>query len=356
MLKFDLRCALSVGSAPADNSNRAEVSGLILVTGATGFVGRALLPQLVEGGHEVRVMLRPSRQSPRLPKGVGLQVAIASLDDERALLAAMNGVDTVIHLIGAEWRGTASDVLSVDTVGTRLVVEAARASKVRRLVYLSHLGSDRASAYPVLKAKGIAEEFVRQSGLPYTIFRSAMLFGPDDVFVNVLAALLKLTPGFFLMPGDGRTALQPLWVQDLVTCVEWSLAEDSFLNRVISLGGPEFIPLRMMAEIVMEALDVRRMVLPVRPVYLRGGAWFLRAAAAALAADHALARLPGHEPHLRADQRHPAFRLDAGPLFRHHVGLLTQEALVAGAGAFRLRPLSHERPTHHHRTSPYNHR
>ena len=77
------------------------------------------------------------------------------------------------------------------------------------------------------------------------------------------------------MPGDGRTALQPLWVQDLVTCVEWSLAEDSFLNRVISLGGPEFIPLRMMAEIVMEALGVRRLVLPVRPVYLRGGAWFL---------------------------------------------------------------------------------
>jgi len=248
---------------------------LILVTGATGFVGRVLLTQLVESGHEVRCMLRPSRQSPRLPKGIPLQVAIASLDDERALLAAMNGVDTVIHLIGAEWRGSASDVLSIDTAGTRLVVEAARASKVRRFVYLSHLGADRASAYPVLKAKGIAEEFVRQSGLPYIIFRSAMLFGPDDVFVNVLAALVKLAPGFFLMPGDGRTALQPLWVQDLATCIEWSLADDSFLNRVISLGGPEFIPLRMMAEIVMEALGVRRVVVPVRPVYLRGGAWFL---------------------------------------------------------------------------------
>ncbi len=248
---------------------------MILVTGATGFVGRALLPQLVEGGHEVRCLLRPSRQSPRLPKGVSVQVSIASLDDERALRAAMAGVDTVVHLVGAEWRGTVAEVLAVDTTGTRLVVEAAKNAKVRRFVYLSHLGSDRASAYPVLKAKGIAEEFVRQSGLPYTIFRSAMLFGPDDVFVNVLAGLIKLMPGFFLMPGDGRTALQPLWVQDLATCVEWSLADDSFLNRVISLGGPEFISLRTMAEIVMEALAVRRLVVPVRPVYLRGGAWFL---------------------------------------------------------------------------------
>ena len=249
--------------------------GLILVTGGTGFVGRSLLPQLVEGGHQVRCLLRPSRHSPRLPKGVAVQVAIASLDDERALRTAMTGVDTVIHLVGAEWRGSSSEVMVVDTAGTRAVVEAARASGAQRLIYLSHLGADRGSAYPVLKAKGIAEEFIRQSGLPYTIFRAAMLFGPDDVFVNVLAALLKLAPGFFLMPGDGRTALQPLWVHDLATCVEWSLADESFLNRTVSLGGPEFIPLRMMAEIVMETLAVRRVVVPVRPVYLRGGAWFL---------------------------------------------------------------------------------
>ena len=248
---------------------------MILVTGATGFVGRALIPQLTQAGHEVRCLLRPSRRSPRLPKGVSVEVAIASLDDERALRAAMAGVDTVIHLIGSEWRGLAGDLMVVDAAGTRVMVETAKAAGVERFIYLSHLGADRASAYPVLKAKGIAEEFVRQSGLPYTIFRSAMLFGPDDVFVNVLAALLKLGPGVFLMPGDGRTALQPLWVVDLATCVEWSLADTSFVGRTVALGGPEFVSLRAMADIVMDVMGVRRAVLPVRPVYLRGGAWFL---------------------------------------------------------------------------------
>src|SRR5260370_28364397 len=92
---------------------QARISTLVLVTGATGFVGRALLPQLTEAGHEVRCLLRPSRRNPRLPKGVSVQVAIASLDDDRALRSAMAGVDIVIHLIGAEWRGPAADLMVV---------------------------------------------------------------------------------------------------------------------------------------------------------------------------------------------------------------------------------------------------
>ena len=248
---------------------------LILVTGATGFVGRALLLRLADGGFEVRCLLRPSRRTPRLPKGIPVQVSIASLDETRGLRAALVGVDTVIHLAGAEWRGQLGDLFAVDAAGTRALVEAAQDAGVGRLIYLSHLGADRASAYPVLKAKGIAEEFVRQSGLPYTIVRSALLYGLEDVFLNVVAALIKLGPGFFLMPGDGQTALQPLWVEDLVTCLEWSLGDLTCLNQTISLGGPEFITFGQMVQIVMEVMGVRRLVVPVRPSYLRAGAWLL---------------------------------------------------------------------------------
>lgn len=246
---------------------------MILVTGATGFVGRALLPKLIETGHPVRCLLRPSRRTPRLPAGLSLQVAIAGLDDPRAMRAALAGVDTIVHLAGAEWRGGAADVTALDVGGTRALLDAALAARVERFVYLSHLGADRASAYPVLKAKGIAEEFVRQSGLGYMIFRSAMLFGAEDRFANVLAAVLKLSPGFFLMPGDGRTALQPLWVDDLATCVEWSLSDPAYLNQTFALGGPEFVTLRGLVDILMEVLGVSRAVISVRPAYLRVLAW-----------------------------------------------------------------------------------
>ncbi len=251
---------------------------MILVTGATGFVGRALLPRLTEAGYPVRCLLRPSRHTPRLPKGVSVQAALATLDDERAVRAAMEGVETVIHLAGAEWRGLTGDLLAVDIAGTRALAQAAKDAGVGRFIYLSHLGADRASAYPVLKAKGIAEEYIRQAGVPYTTVRSAMLFGAEDIFVNVLAAMLRMAPGVFLMPGDGRTALQPLWVDDLATCLEWSLHDTSYLNQTIEVGGPEFVTLRGMIDIVLEALGAHRLVVPVRPVYLRAGAWLLEQA------------------------------------------------------------------------------
>ena len=163
----------------------------------------------------------------------------------------------------------------MDVAGTRALVEAAHEAGVGRLVYLSHLGADRASAYPVLKAKGLAEEFIRHSGLAHTILRAALLYGEEDVFVNVIAAMLRLGPGVFFMPGDGKVTLQPLWVEDLVTCLEWSLSDLTSLNQTISLGGPEFLTFAQMVEIVRDVIGVRRFVVPVRPPALRFGAWML---------------------------------------------------------------------------------
>jgi uncharacterized protein YbjT (DUF2867 family) len=245
------------------------------VTGATGFVGRALLPRLAEAGLELRCLVRPSRRTPRLPKGIPVQVSIASLEDARGLRAALVEVDTLIHLAGAEWHGRRGDVLAVDAAGTRALVEAARDAGVTRIIYLSHLGADRASGYPVLRAKGIAEEFIRQSGLTYTIVRSTLLYGEEDVFLNVIAALIRLGPGFFFMPGDGKVSLQPLWVEDLVTCLEWSLSDLTSLNQTLSIGGPEFITFHQMVETVMNVMGVRRIVVPMRPPFLRAGAWLM---------------------------------------------------------------------------------
>ena len=243
---------------------------MILVTGGTGFIGKVLIRRLVEAGYPVRTLIRPSSRSPNLPRGVSVEVALSSLNDLRGLRASMVGVDTIYHLAGGEWRGPRANLLEIDIQGTRAVVEAALDARVERIFYLSHLGADRASAYPVLKTKAIAEEFVRRSGLDYTIVRTAIVFGENDGFTTGIAKLLSVSPGVFMLPGDGKTLLQPLWVEDLATCLTWALEDNQVRNQLVEVGGPEYLSLSQIVNGVMDFIGQRRRLIGVSPAYLRG--------------------------------------------------------------------------------------
>jgi NADH dehydrogenase len=242
---------------------------MILITGATGFIGRALIRQLFETGHPVRVLIRPSKGSPRLPKGVPVEVAVVSLADERAIRAALIDVDTIIHLAGTESQGRDAKLSTVDVKGTENLARVAAEAGVSRMIYLSHLGASRSSGYPVFKAKGIAEEHIRRSGVPYTIFRSSIVFGPEDHFTTGLARMLQSSPFFFPIPGGERTVIQPLWVEDLVSVILWSLNNNDTLNQTYEIGGSEYFTVSQIVETIMQMTGHSRILFELHPVLMR---------------------------------------------------------------------------------------
>jgi len=195
---------------------------MILITGATGFIGRTLVRQFSSIGYPLRALIRPSPRSPRLPKGVPVEVAVVSLADKRGLRAALRDVDVIIHLASAENQGSRGSLLTADIQGTENLVEAASDAGVDRLVYLSHIGAGRSSAYPAFKAKGIAEEHIRNGKVPYTILRTSLVYGPEDHFTNNLSRLIRSSFGVFPIPSGGRTVVQPVW---------WKTLQPAFYGR-----------------------------------------------------------------------------------------------------------------------------
>lgn len=239
-----------------------------MITGGTGFIGNVLIRHLSQLGYPIKLLLRPSKETPNLPKGIPLDVAITSLKDTKGLRAAMKGVDVIYHLASAESLGRKAQLTTVDIQGTQAIVEAASQANIKRFIYLSHLGAERSSAYPLLKAKAIAEHAIKASQIPYTIFRPALAYGEHDHFTNGLAFLLKVSPYFVMLPDDGSVLLQPIWVEDLVTIMTWSLDMPQTVHETIEVGGPEYLSFREICEMIAQKININRRYLEVPPVFL----------------------------------------------------------------------------------------
>jgi NADH dehydrogenase len=208
--------------------------------------------------------------------GLSFEAALSSLQDQRGIRAALVGIETILHVGGASLGIGPEDPSDLHAMGAEILVSMAHEAGVRRIIYVSQLGADQASAYPLLQANARVEEAIQNSGLDYTILRSSVLFGDGDAFTTGLAQIIAASPLFFFLPGDGKTTLQPLWVEDLATCVLWSLDIDETIGNTYSLGGPEYFTLEEIVKMVMNEAAMLRIIVKTRPPYLRFGARLLQ--------------------------------------------------------------------------------
>ncbi|MFN2189480.1 MAG: NAD(P)H-binding protein [Candidatus Promineifilaceae bacterium] len=233
---------------------------MILVTGGTGFVGRSLIQALIDGGRQYKTLQ-------------------CRLDNVTGLRGELIGVDTVIHLASAESRNRLKLLEHVDILGTKLLLEACAEAGVEHFITLSRLNADPNSLYALLKAKGRAERHIRESGMEYTILRSATLFGRHDRFLNVIAGMAAWSWPFVWLPGKGLTAMQPMWVEDACRCIIQCLDRPELNNKTLEIAGAERLRYAEIAKLVINTSNLRRITFSpsvkiVRPLALLLFGWW----------------------------------------------------------------------------------
>jgi NADH dehydrogenase len=229
---------------------------MILVTGGTGFVGGHLIRRLRKEGLPVRAIARHPDRAQAL-KDLGVEVVPGDIADKASLEKAAEGIERVIHLVGIIQEAPGVTFRGVHVEGTRNVVEAARKAGVLHFFHQSALGTRPGAKSEYHRTKWEAEELVRQSGIPHTILRPSLIYGPGDKFTIRLSEMLRRAP---VMPviGSGKSRVQPIYIDDVVSCMVKAVTGDAFLNEIYEIGGPQQLTYEEVTTAIAEAMGLKR--------------------------------------------------------------------------------------------------
>ena len=230
---------------------------MILVTGATGFVGRNVVKALRTRNKEVRCLVHtPQRAAVISPYRV--ELAYGNILDLPSLQNAMKGVDTVVHLVATIREKGNANFDQVNRLGTEMVAQAAVEAGAKHIVHMSAIGAQEDPTYPYLYSKWQGEQAVIKSGLSYTILRPSIQFGPGDEFINTLAGVAKALPVMAVI-GSGKVRFQPISVEEVGAIASLVVDNPHFNGRIIEVGGPEHLTYDEIANIIVKTLNLRRL-------------------------------------------------------------------------------------------------
>jgi uncharacterized protein YbjT (DUF2867 family) len=240
---------------------------VILLTGATGNVGSALLPRLVAGGERVRCLVRDPRGLG--PERVRVQIALGDLSDPASFRNALRGVNTVVHLAASIRDQPRASIEELNAVATLRLLRAAEQRNVERFVFFSALGASLHERARFFRAKALAEQAVEDSPLATTIFAPSIVYSPRDPWIRLLErmSLLPLMP----VSGSGKARYQPIWADDAAAAVMAALNGGGDGRRRFELAGPQTLSYDDIALETLRALHRRRRLvhLPL-PLVRRG--------------------------------------------------------------------------------------
>jgi len=247
----------------------------IVLLGATGFVGRHLLPELSRLGHDCLVMCRHVSRCGHLRLIPGVELKPMPVPTAENLAAVLSEADAVINLIGIlnerGRRGRGFRKLHVDIVEN--LIEACRISGVRRFIQFSALNAGKGKSHYLI-SKGQAEDLLRQAEfLDVTIVQPSVIFGEGDAFFSRFADLLKWVPVLPLACPESK--LQPVWVGDVVAAIGRILKTPQTIGRSLELVGPQVYTLRELVRWTASASGRRRWIIGLPDPLSRLQGWVM---------------------------------------------------------------------------------
>jgi NADH dehydrogenase len=230
---------------------------VILLTGGTGFGGSKVAHALRAKSYDVRCLARKPARADHL-RAWGCEVVQGDATNAASLRAAVNGCDTVVHLIGIR-QGRPAEFQRVMVDGTRDLLAAAHEAGVRRFVLMSALGvtEQTKDLVPYYHAKWAMEQDVKGSGIEYVIFRPSFLFGRDGGILQTFKKLARLMPVTPII-GAGTQRIQPIWVEDMAAYVAAAVDKAEAANSTFEIGGPDVVTWNEFWERLKRTLRVRR--------------------------------------------------------------------------------------------------
>ena len=239
---------------------------MILVTGAAGFAGSRIIHRLVEQGEQPRALVRSAGQARgRLP-AEGAELIVGDTTRLDTLGPAVAGVDTIIHcafITANRKEGRGVNYYQTNVVGTNNLIAAARKAGVRRIVELGGLGTQHSSPSSYMETRYRADEALKSSGLAWSILGPSVQFGQGSAFFKGLADLIRSVPLITPVIGTGNLRFQPIWVEDVVTCIlKMAQEPENYDGKVIEVGGPEIYTYNEILDMLMLAMGLSRFKMP----------------------------------------------------------------------------------------------
>ena len=238
---------------------------MILITGATGYVGRHLVIRLAAQGERPRCLVREMNRAKRILPVDKVELVQGATTSPASLDAAVQGVDTIVHaafLTADRKQSTGNEYEKTNVQGTANLIKAAKQAGVKRIIEISGLGTrpDKPGSY--MQGRYLAEKMLKESGLDWTIIQPSVLFGKNAPFIKGLADLIRTSPIVPLI-GGGKIMFQPIYVEDVVTVII-KVLEDPLnnTNKTYTIGGPAYYSFTQIIDALLQAMHKQRIKAP----------------------------------------------------------------------------------------------